>query len=159
MNQSVEGFFIQKLTFRSRTSYITSGEERDIADINALRKAMNPQAALIRPREVRVLAYARLGCIIIAREERSGRLVGMATLATYTKLGARVGVIENVVVEEAFRGKGIGRDMVNSLIRRARGYGITHINLTSNPERVEAIALYKSLGFVQRDTYTFRMVL
>ncbi len=85
--------------------------------------------------------------------------VGMATLSTYTKLGARVGVIEDVVVDRAHRGKGIGKGLMNMLIAEARTLGLTRLQLTSRPSRNEAHGLYGSLGFEQVETSVFRLTL
>lgn len=162
MDQPPDNLFVQKLRFKCRWSSPTESEIKVIAQINNLRRILNPHAAIIRPGEVRRIAQAQYGCIVILGtplERLHPQIFGMATLTVYTKLGARVGTIEDVVVDPSCRGKGMGRALVESLIRRARGQGITYLSLTSNPERVEAIALYQSLGFVRRDTNSFRLVL
>jgi ribosomal protein S18 acetylase RimI-like enzyme len=46
-----------------------------------------------------------------------------------------------------FRGKGIGRRLMQRTIDAAFALGLTRIELTVREENVNAIALYKSLGF------------
>jgi RimJ/RimL family protein N-acetyltransferase len=46
-----------------------------------------------------------------------------------------------------FRGKGIGRKLMGQTIDAAFAFGLTRIELTVREENVNAIALYKSLGF------------
>jgi len=46
-----------------------------------------------------------------------------------------------------FRGKGIGRRLMQRTIDAAFAFGLTRIELTVREENVDAIALYKSLGF------------
>ena len=46
-----------------------------------------------------------------------------------------------------FRGKGIGRNLMGQTIDAAFAFGLTRIELTVREENVNAIALYKSLGF------------
>jgi ribosomal protein S18 acetylase RimI-like enzyme len=46
-----------------------------------------------------------------------------------------------------FRGKGIGRKLMGQTIHAAFAFGLTRIELTVREENVNAIALYKSLGF------------
>ena len=46
-----------------------------------------------------------------------------------------------------FRGKGIGRKLMQRTIGAAFAFGLTRIELTVRENNVNAIALYKSLGF------------
>ena len=147
-------FFVETL----RATTITA-EQEALEDVNSLRKLLNPQAATIRIREFRAVVHAPLGGLVVARHTKTLRLIGMATLVVYQKLEARVGVVESVVVKPEHRGNGIGRALMKEVLRSARGAGLDHLNLTSSPERVEAIALYESLGFKKRDTYCFRLKL
>lgn len=134
-------------------------ELASLEDVNALRKFLNPRAATIRLREFRAVAHAPFGGLIVARHKETARIVGMATLIAYQKLEYRVGIVEDVVVNPEYRGNGIGRALMKEVLRSARGAGLHHLSLTSSPERVEAIALYESLGFKKRDTYSFRLKL
>ena len=47
--------------------------------------------------------------------------------------------------------------LVAEIIRRARLLGVTRLDLTSNPTRTGAHALYRSLGFERADTQVFRL--
>jgi ribosomal protein S18 acetylase RimI-like enzyme len=94
-----------------------------------------------------------------ARDTDSGSLIGTLTLAFFripTGLQAR---IEDVVVDEAGRGKGVGRDLTNAAIARARAAGAKSVGLTSRPARQAANALYTSMGFEQRETNVYRLKL
>jgi len=46
-----------------------------------------------------------------------------------------------------FRGKGIGRTLMQRVIDAAFAFGLTRVELTVRETNVNAIALYKSLGF------------
>ena len=46
-----------------------------------------------------------------------------------------------------FRGQGIGRQLMQRAIDAAFAFGLTRIELTVREDNVNAIALYKSLGF------------
>jgi RimJ/RimL family protein N-acetyltransferase len=46
-----------------------------------------------------------------------------------------------------FRGKGIGRKLMRRTIDAAFAFGLTRVELTVRETNVNAIALYKSLGF------------
>ena len=97
--------------------------------------------------------------LLIARDTDTGDIVGSLTLAFYripTGLQAR---IEDVVVDDAARGKGIGADLTHAAIERARTAGAKSVGLTSRPSREAANRLYLRLGFEQRETNVFRFPL
>ena len=76
--------------------------------------------------------------------------------ATPTGLHCR---IEDVVVDEKSRGKGLGRRIMQGTIDALRTANVTHVELTSRPSRVAAIGLYRSLGFIQRKTGVYELAL
>ena len=97
--------------------------------------------------------------LYVARDTDSGVIVGSLTLAFYripTGLQAR---IEDVVVDGEARGKGIGEDLTNAAVERARSAGAKSVGLTSRPSREAANRLYQRLGFEQRETNVFRLAL
>ena len=61
------------------------------------------------------------------------------------------------VVDEALRGSGLGRRLVEHAIGYCREEGIDTVYLTSNPKRVAANALYQSVGFVRKETNMYKM--
>lgn len=65
--------------------------------------------------------------------------------------------IEDVVVDQAGRGQGIGRRLSETAIARAVAEGATTVDLTSRPDRVAANRLYEKLGFERRDTHVYRL--
>ena len=67
--------------------------------------------------------------------------------------------IEDVVVDAASRGKGVGNALVAAATARARDGGARAVDLTSRPERAAARALYEGLGFVRRETDVYRLTL
>lgn len=86
-------------------------------------------------------------------------VVGMLTLGKYhSPTGCKVW-IEDVVLDNAYRGQGLGRMLVAEAIEQARGWGAQTLMLTSNPKRIAANALYRSLGFEPKETNVYRMVL
>jgi GNAT superfamily N-acetyltransferase len=56
----------------------------------------------------------------------------------------KVGLVENVYTRPAFRGRGIGRRLMESLLARAKADGIGRIVLEST---ISAAPFYASLGF------------
>jgi ribosomal protein S18 acetylase RimI-like enzyme len=85
-----------------------------------------------------------------------GRIVGLLTLALFRiPTGVRAW-IEDVVVEESERGKGVGEALILESVRRAAAAGARTVDLTSRPSREAANRLYRRLGFAARETNVYR---
>jgi ribosomal protein S18 acetylase RimI-like enzyme len=113
-------------------------------------RAQPPSAA-----QVRALVESSASRLLLARE-RDGRIVGMATLALLPiPTGVRAW-IEDVVVDQAARGRGIGALLTREAIRLAQAGGARTVDLTSRPSREAANRLYASLGFELRETIVYR---
>lgn len=99
------------------------------------------------------LLSAESSQIFIARQpDENAPIIGILTLVLYrvpTGIRAR---IEDVVVDEAYRGQGIGEALVRHAIRVAREFGADGIALTSNPKREGANRLYQKIGFKNWET-------
>ena len=88
--------------------------------------------------------------------DENGEIVGSASLAiAHSPTGAH-GWIEDVVVDQAARGQGIGKALTQSLLDRAKVLGLKQVYLTSRPSREAANRLYQSMGFVRRETNVYR---
>lgn len=86
-------------------------------------------------------------------------VIGMLTLGKYhTPTGCKAWV-EDVVVDNAYRGQGLGRLLVAEAIKQTREWDTHTLMLTSNPKRIAANALYRSLGFEPKETNVYRMLL
>lgn len=82
-------------------------------------------------------------------------IIGSGTLALYRTPSGLHGHIEDVIVDEKFRGKGIGELLVNELLQIARETGLAGLSLTCNPRRTEANKLYCKMGFTEWKTNTY----
>lgn len=77
----------------------------------------------------------------------------VAGVGCLKKLAARVGEIQRMYVPPAYRGKGIGRAMINRLIDDARSLGYRRLRLESLKFLDAAHALYRSIGFRDIEPY------
>jgi ribosomal protein S18 acetylase RimI-like enzyme len=89
--------------------------------------------------------------------ERDGRVVGMVTLCVFRTLTGPKAYLDHLVVAPDWRRRGIGRALVEYAIEQARATGASRIDLTANSEKQVGWALYRSLGFQERDTAMFRL--
>lgn len=88
--------------------------------------------------------------------EGAGAIVGTLTLVVFRiPTGVRA-LIEDVVVDEAARGRGVGEALTYAAIDGARAVGARTVDLTSRPSREAANRLYQRLGFEARDTNVYR---
>ena len=92
--------------------------------------------------------------LFIARLDE--HIVGTLTLATFRiPTGVRAW-IEDVVVDTAARGHGVGEALSQAAILEAHHRGAVTVDLTSRPSREAANRLYQRIGFVARDTNVYR---
>ena len=90
---------------------------------------------------------------------KAGRIVGtfaMAIMDNLAHMGAPSALIEDVVVDQAEQGTGVGKEMMRYAIRLADERGCYKAALSSNLKRERAHAFYDSLGF-ERHGYSFRV--
>ncbi len=109
------------------------------------------------PSQAQLQEIADNDSLFIAREE--GKILGSLTLVTFRiPTGVRAW-IEDVVVDEAARGKGIGEALTQAALARAAELGARTVDLTSRPSREAANRLYQRVGFKLRESNLYRYTL
>lgn len=83
----------------------------------------------------------------ISKVEENGRLLGMGWIFPRQTLLRRQAVVEDMIVDESQRGRGLGEKILVDLLRWAKGEGVEMVELTTNPKRLAANALYQKVGF------------
>ena len=92
--------------------------------------------------------------LLVARLD--GRIVGMATLVSVPLPTGLRGHVEDVVVDQSLRGRGIARLLLETMTAMAEVQGMRTLDLTSRPSRESALRLYESVGFERRETNVLR---
>jgi GNAT superfamily N-acetyltransferase len=90
-----------------------------------------------------------------------GQVVGTFALLIMDNLGhlgTPSAVVEDVAVDPAWHGRGIGTAMMRHAIEMAEARGCYKLALSSNLKRDKAHLFYESLGF-ERHGYSFRIAL
>ena len=95
--------------------------------------------------------------LVIARD--GTRTVGIGLLLIVTKFRGRYGYVEDMMVDEEYRGRGIGKAIAEYLIELAKKRKIKTLELSTRPSRIPANNLYKKLGFQYKETNVYRMQL
>jgi ribosomal protein S18 acetylase RimI-like enzyme len=109
------------------------------------------------PATTLILAIGDPGSTPTPTDKAGGQLVvGMLTLVVFRiPTGVRAW-IEDVVVDETARGRGVGAALTNRAIELAAVAGAKTVELTSRPSREAANRLYRTLGFEPRETNVYR---
>jgi ribosomal protein S18 acetylase RimI-like enzyme len=83
-------------------------------------------------------------------------VIGSLTLGLYRIPTGVKAWIEDVVVDAAGRGRGVGEALNRAALDEARSRGAKNVSLTSRPSREAANRLYRRLGFTPYDTNLYR---
>lgn len=95
--------------------------------------------------------------LLVARDpDERNRIVGSLTLVVFRIPTGMRAWIEDVVVDAAARGRGVGEALNRAALERAREAGARTVDLTSRPSREDANRLYRRIGFVERETNVYR---
>ncbi|QIU86701.1 GNAT family N-acetyltransferase [Trueperella pyogenes] len=116
-----------------------------------------PQLSSAQPMDIeqieQLIAQQAIDLLLYKDE---GAIQGMLTLVTFAiPTGVRAW-IEDVVVDDAARGKGAGRALVEAACDLATKRGAKTVDLTSRPSREAANRLYQRCGFEARQTNVYR---
>ena len=86
-------------------------------------------------------------CMLVA--EHSGEVVGMcsAQILISTAEGAEAAVVEDVVVREDCRGRGIGTALMEAMVQWAETRGISRLQLLADSKNSAAMEFYQSHGW------------
>jgi len=93
--------------------------------------------------------------LLLARGE-DGEIIGMLTLVLFPIPTGMRAWIEDVVVDERARGRGVAAALTREALAIAAGAGARTVDLTSRPGREAANRLYARLGFKRRETNVYR---
>jgi ribosomal protein S18 acetylase RimI-like enzyme len=85
-----------------------------------------------------------------------GELAGLLSLGWIATLTGKKAFIDDVVVDERHRGRGIGEALTREALNQARALGAKSVELTSRPSREAANRLYRRIGFQKRETNSYR---
>jgi ribosomal protein S18 acetylase RimI-like enzyme len=100
------------------------------------------------------IADHQANTLLVARHQ--GVIVGMLTLVTFPLPSGLRARIEDVVVDEAARGQGVGTALTMAALDLAREQSARSVDLTSRASRLAANRLYQHLGFQLRDSNVYR---
>lgn len=131
--------------------------QRIYTSVLSLLKQLSPDAILPDEAHLNEIIESENSYLFVA--ELNEQIVGMLTVVTYNIPSGMKTWIEDVVVDAELRGKGIGKLLTMHAIEFAKSTGAASIELTSRPSRVSANKLYQEIGFQQRETNCYKLLI
>lgn len=105
-----------------------------------------------------IILNPALGEILVMKID--GKVVGMVSLlhSISTALGGKVAILEDMVMSKDFRGKGLGKELLNEAIAFAQKRGCLRLTLLTDFDNETAIRFYQSAGFSLSKMIPLRLV-
>ncbi len=98
-------------------------------------------------------------CHLLIARDRDRSVLGSLTLVVFPIPTAVRAWIEDVVVDDAARGMGVGQALNVRALEISAQLGAKTVDLTSRPSREAANRLYQRIGFEARETNVYRFAL
>ena len=133
---------------------VTQYSDGVLEAINGLLPQLSKSAVPLSKADLIAIIQSEASHLLMA--EHDGQFCGSLTLAVFKIPTGTRAWIEDVVVNEDARGKGVGRLLSEHALGLATQRGAKTVDLTSRPSREAANALYKKLGFELRETNVYR---
>jgi GNAT superfamily N-acetyltransferase len=134
---------------------VREAEEADLPAILRLYAQAGIDDARVLPLEAataifrKMASYPRYHVYVATNGDAIVGTFALLVMDNLAHLGAPSAVVEDVVVDETLRGRGIGGLMMKFAMKVAAECGCYKLTLSSNLKRTEAHAFYMSLGFEQ----------
>lgn len=141
-----------KWTFREAT-------EEDVPLLVSLHTQLEPNESPLAAENAvalfrRTLLYPYYKHFLAYRDTACAGTFALIVMENLGHQGMPFAIIENVVVDRAFRRQGLGRALMEHARTLARQAGCYKLSLSTNLKRREAHAFYESLGMA-RHGYSF----
>lgn len=107
----------------------------------------------------KIVSNASFGTIYVASIE--DKIVGsVSVLYTYsTALDSKVGIVEDMIIDEKYRGKDIGSKLLKHVIKQAKKQNLKRLTLLTDNSNKKAHKFYKKNKFTKSDMIVFRQTL
>ncbi len=151
-------------SWRSLDLEITVATLQDVPKLCALLQELFAQETEFIPNPeahsqglVEIISKPEVGAILVARQE--DEIAGMLNLlyTISTALGARVALLEDMVVSPESRGLSIGSELIDYAIEFAKERGCQRVTLLADAQNQRAHKFYERHGFFKSSMVPFRL--
>jgi GNAT superfamily N-acetyltransferase len=140
-----------------RIEVVTEATSEVHAALARLLPQLNPRLPVPTMERLEAIIADPAVTLLLARDEE--QVVGTTTVIVYTTPFWIKARLDEVVVDESARGKGVGAALVQASLDLARSSGVEVVELQSGVQRDAAHRLYARMGFQPRETNVYRIVL
>lgn len=123
--------------------------------LTSLLPQLNPELPHLTMERLAAVVADPAATLLVVRE--GDEIAGTATVLVYSTPAHRKARIEDVVIDEGARGKGVGEALVRRCIEIAREKSAETVELQSARWREVANRLYPRLGFERRESNLYRL--
>lgn len=129
-----------------------------LQQMNALLLQLSSRGYQMQPATLASLVRDEHNTVIVARD--GATIVGMITLVALHQATGRKGYIEDLVVDERYRGRGLGKQLMLAALGRAKDLQLDSLEMKSETYRQDANAMYQKMGFNQKEAnvYTVKVL-
>ena len=137
---------VEKVAFDSNMNILKFVKENFYFNLDRVKELVKQLDSTAEIKEQNIYK-AVLGGYLSTSYDENGVLIGIGWAFPRQTLLRKQAVIEDMIVDEDQRGKGIGYEILDSVIKKALADGVEVIELTTNPSREAANKLYQKYGF------------
>lgn len=94
-----------------------------------------------------ILDHPVQGRLFVVRDGEKVAGMACALISISTAEGGWVMLLEDVIMNSEYRGRGLGRELVEHVLAWARAQGMTRVSLLADRDNQEALFFYEKLGF------------
>jgi ribosomal protein S18 acetylase RimI-like enzyme len=140
--------------------FATAADLEAMADLLAELFTLESDFSPEREKQLRglrlILDNPQLGRLFVVHA--GDQVAGMANalLTISTAEGCPVLLLEDVIVKAGFRGRALGRQLVEHVLQWARASGIPRVTLLADQDNAPALAFYERIGFCRSNMRVLR---
>lgn len=145
---------------------VSIAKEKDIDELAILLDMLFTQEVEFCPDEEKqkeglrlILKNPQYGVIFVAKS--NNKIIGMVSLlfTISTAMGSKVGVIEDLIIKQTYRNKGVGSMLLDALISYSKEINIPRLTLLTDEINYKAQEFYSRFGFELSSMRTMRKMI
>ncbi len=136
---------------------LKEASEQALADLVRLSSLLHGDDRPMKLDELEAMVKDPNIVLLVARVGE--KIIGMGAIYLIQKIGNRKFYLEDLIVDEQYRGAGVGGKIVRALAQIARERGAASMELMSRITRADAHRFYEKMGFKDKERVVFKLTL